>query len=121
MYANYANIIVVGTIGKVNVVEDSKTPRINISVAFSKSSKNKDEKNDEKTVWYSTTLFSKSAIEFYKDKLHAGDLVLVRGEPEFRQYTDKNGQPHVEPSINIGFDGTFSVLRYKAKTGGEPS
>jgi single-stranded DNA-binding protein len=114
----YANITVIGNIGKADYIDDAKNPCIRVSVAVNASYKDKSGDEYEKTTWYSTALYHKSAIDHFKGKLHPGDLVLLCGEPEFKSYMDKNGKPQTDCHIFVGgFDGTFKVLRYKEPRG----
>jgi single-stranded DNA-binding protein len=106
------NLTVIGQIGNVTEALTATTPYIRLSVASSYSYKDKAGKNAEHTDWFSVALWGEKQIEYYKGKLHKGDLVVAIGRPEIRVY-DNNGEKRVDIGVKVAFGGLFRVLRYK--------
>jgi single-stranded DNA-binding protein len=108
----YTNLTVVGQIGNITETLTVTNPYIRLSIASSYAYKDKAGKDVEHTDWFSVTLWGEKQIEYYKGKLHKGDLVLASGKPEIRMYENK-GEKRVDVGIKVAFDGSFRVLRYK--------
>ena len=108
-----ARVDVIGYLGKVSTgVDGQGHPYLRSSVAHSTSFTKKDSQEVENTTWFNFTIWNAKAIEQFNDKLNSGDLVHVAGEPTFRAYNN-NGEMRADFGINLGFNGTFEVLRYK--------
>ena len=108
----YTNLTVVGQIGNITETLTVTNTYIRLSIASSYAYKDKAGKDVEHTDWFSVTLWGEKQIEYYKGKLHKGDLVLASGKPEIRMYENK-GEKRVDVGIKVAFDGSFRVLRYK--------
>jgi single-stranded DNA-binding protein len=113
----YENLTVIGYVGKVTRKAGEK-PYIRLSVAASAHARDKDGETQEKTNWYTVTLWDKKQVERYKDKIKKGDFVLASGAPEVRLYTAE-GEKRVDVAIKTDFGGVFRVLRYAAAPDGE--
>ena len=108
-----ARIDVIGYLGKVTTGTSSDgKPYLRSSVAHSTRYKNAKGEEVESRTWYNFTLWHDKAVERYSPKLATGDLIHIAGEPHFRAYQN-GGELRADFSVNIGFGGTFEVLRYK--------
>jgi single-stranded DNA-binding protein len=107
----YENLCVIGYVAKVSKKNGDK-PYLRLSISVSAYGKGTKDGTEEKTNWYSVTLWDKQAAH-YSDRIKKGDFVLASGTPEIRLYTVE-GEKRVDVSIKTDFSGTFRVLRYAA-------
>jgi single-strand DNA-binding protein len=69
----------------------SGTPVCNLSVATNRRYKKKDGSPQEETTWHRVTVFGPSAVHC-GEYLKKGDLVIIEGRLNNRQWLDKDGQ-----------------------------
>lgn len=91
--AGYANITIVGNVGKDPEQKDSKAgPMAKFSVGVST-------RRDAETQWFNVTAWGKTAEVVIK-YVKKGGSVLVSGELQVRQYQDKQGQTKSSVDVN---------------------
>lgn len=91
--AGYANITIVGNVGKDPEQKDSKAgPMAKFSVGVST-------RRDAETQWFNVTAWGKTA-EVVMKYVKKGGSVLVSGELQVRQYQDKQGQTKSSVDVN---------------------
>lgn len=91
--AGYANITIVGNVGRDPEQKDSKAgPMAKFSVGVSP-------RRDAETVWFNVTAWGKTADVVMK-YVKKGGSVLVSGELQVRSYQDKQGQAKMSVDVN---------------------
>jgi single-stranded DNA-binding protein len=108
----YELLTVIGNVGKVTRSKGT-SKYIKLSVAADSNVKNKSGVQ-KKTTWYGVTLWGDKQVDYYNDKVSAGDLVMAVGKPDYRIY-ETNGKSGLDISIKTDFGGSFRVLRRSAK------
>jgi single-strand DNA-binding protein len=92
--AGYANITIVGNVGKDPEQKDSKAgPMAKFSVGVST-------RRDAETQWFNCTAWGKTA-EVVMKYVKKGGSVLVAGELQVRSYQDKQGQTKSSVDVNV--------------------
>jgi single-strand DNA-binding protein len=100
--------IIQGRLGRDPEIRDTANGKVaNLSVATSKSWKDKSGERKEKTEWHRVTIWNQNTITNIVEKhLNKGDQVYIEGELETRKY-EKDGVEHYTTSIvvaNFGGD-----------------
>lgn len=91
--AGYANITIVGNVGKDPEQKDSKAgPMTKFSVGVTT-------RRDAETQWFNVTAWGKTA-EVAMRYVKKGGAVLISGELQLRSYQDKQGQTKQSVDIN---------------------
>jgi single-strand DNA-binding protein len=94
-------IQVIGNIGNDCLVKEFNGKKaVNFSVAYNEKYVDKDAVVHEKTTWVNATLWRKDDTALIK-YLKKGQLVYLEGTPDVKVYLDKNGEPHVDFSMNV--------------------
>jgi len=92
-------VTLLGNAGSDPVVSgEGKQPFASLSLATSKSWKDKEENAQEKVTWHKIVFFGKSA-DFIKAHVKKGSYLFIRGELEQTQWQDKEGVTRYETQI----------------------
>lgn len=92
--AGYANITIVGNVGKDPEQKDSKTG------AMAKFSVGVRPRRDGETVWFNCAAWGKTA-DVVMGYVKKGGSVLVSGELQVRSYQDKQGQTKTSVDVTV--------------------
>lgn len=96
-----ADIQIIGYLGRDAEKLGKNDNHIKLSVAASKSVKNKDTgQYDKKTTWYKAISFLDSRAA-YLSTLKKGDKVRITGEPQVESWKDKSGETQAIISVLI--------------------
>lgn len=115
----FAQTIIVGRVGK-----DTETrftgggaAVANFSVAVSRKFKNREGEAKEETTWYAVVAWQKLA-EIVQQYVHKGDLVLISGEMQRREWESKDGSKREAWELRAG---TLKMLSGKRASSSAPA
>lgn len=87
---------------------------VSLSVATSKSWKDKTGNRQEKTIWHKVSIFNDRLGEISTQYLHKGSKVYLEGELDTRTYVGKDGVEREVTEIVLGkFRGEMTLLDSK--------
>jgi single stranded DNA-binding protein len=102
----YASLQIVGNVANFEVKQNGDKSFAKFSVATTSWSK-----EGKKTSWYNVVCWNKNLSEFLNGKVGKGSKVFVTGEPQMREYTDKNGATKTSNELVVSpFNGTVVIL-----------
>jgi len=113
----YQQIVLIGRVGQKDfaVTAQQQTPVCKLSLATSKSFKDRDGNWKENTEWHRIIMFRKCA-EHVDNTVSVGDLLLVKGEICTRKWQDKDGSDRYTTEIIVD-DFPRKLPRYFTKDG----
>jgi single-strand DNA-binding protein len=113
----YQQIVLIGRVGQKDfaVTAQQQTPVCKLSLATSKSFKDRDGNWKENTEWHRIIMFRKCA-EHVDNTVSVGDLLLVKGEIRTRKWQDKDGSDRYTTEIIVD-DFPRKLPRYFTKDG----
>jgi len=113
----YQQIVLIGRVGQKDfaVTAQQQTPVCKLSLATSKSFKDRDGNWKENTEWHRIIMFRKCA-EHVDNTVFVGDLLLVKGEIRTRKWQDKDGSDRYTTEIIVD-DFPRKLPRYFTKDG----
>lgn len=115
--ASFNKCIIAGNLGRDPELKMTQggTPLLRFSLAVTKIWKDKSGEKKEKTTWINCTIWGKMA-EVGEKIMRKGSSVLVEGELDINEYTDKDGVKKTSPQIVVSF---FTLLGGKTQAGNE--
>lgn len=113
----YQQIVLIGRVGQKDfaVTAQQQTPVCKLSLATSKSFKDREGNWKENTEWHRIIMFRKCA-EHADNTVSVGDLLLVKGEIRTRKWQDKDGSDRYTTEIIVD-DFPRRLPKYFTKDG----
>lgn len=104
-------LTIVGNVGAEPVRKGSGDGFVTMSVATSKTWKDRDTgERREKTQWHSVVIFNKAAANYAEQYIKKGDLVYIEGSLESREFQGSEGTVRLYELIVSPFEGVVQSM-----------
>ena len=109
----FNKVFLMGHLGRDPELRQTKTDRpvVKFSLATSESWTDKEGNKQKKTNWHNIVIWDRKA-EIANEFLSVGDLILLEGRLDYREYQDKDGQARSITEITV-----FNFQMIKTKKG----